>query len=290
MDTKHLSARSRAQRGNVRTRTHHSRGGVIHDNNREHARYTVIGNHLAQHRELSLTAIGLSAHIQSLPTGAPVDIRTLAARFPEGRERIAAALRELEQRGYIRRERERTPEGQIITRTISCNMPAAARREAALQDPSAPPPEPMSEPQTLTLPRPRREPRPLSVPQPGHSNAELLRQALDLLAGLRHHDPRLLLSERDAEVLAPGVVAWLEREVGPELVRAALTACLPTGPLHRPAALLAHRLTTQLPPPPTFRAARPPRPHPLQCCDGCGRGFRAPEPGTCRDCRATAST
>ncbi|MEU7280408.1 helix-turn-helix domain-containing protein [Streptomyces sp. NPDC045431] len=279
MDTKHLSARSRAQRGNVRTRTHHSRGGgVVHENNRHRTRFTIIGNHLAQHAKLSLTAIGLSVHIQSLPPGARVDIRTLAGRFPEGRERVAAALRELEEHGYLRRERGRTPDGRCFTRTISCNKPAAARKESA-PEPTAAPPEP--------TPRPRREPKPLSVPQPGYSNAELLWQAVDLLAGLRHADPRLLLSERDAEVLAPGVVAWLEREVEPELVRAALTACLPSGPLNRPAALLAHRLTAQLPPPPTFRAAR--RPHPLQCCDRCERAFRAPEPGVCRDCLPATS-
>ncbi|MEU9118764.1 hypothetical protein AB0C96_02685 [Streptomyces sp. NPDC048506] len=64
----------------------------------EHQRpgYTIVGNHLAQHRELSVVAIGLGAHIQSLPEGAPVDIRSLAKRFPEGRDRIAAGLRELE--------------------------------------------------------------------------------------------------------------------------------------------------------------------------------------------------
>ncbi len=58
----------------------------------------VIGNHLAQHRELSLTTIGLATHILSVPEGTPVDIRSLAERFPEGRDRIASALRELEDR------------------------------------------------------------------------------------------------------------------------------------------------------------------------------------------------
>jgi hypothetical protein len=59
----------------------------------QHPGFTIIGDHLAQHRELSLTAIGLATYIQSLPEGAPVDIRTLAAKFREGRERVAAALR-----------------------------------------------------------------------------------------------------------------------------------------------------------------------------------------------------
>ncbi|MEU2880653.1 helix-turn-helix domain-containing protein, partial [Streptomyces sp. NPDC007070] len=66
---------------------------------------------------------------------------------------------------------------------------------------------------------------------------------------------------------------------------------LPTGkyrlPSRRPAALLAHRLTAQLPPPPPFRApaAPPPVRHPLQTCESCDRAFRSPHPGHCRDCR-----
>src|SRR5690606_35641851 len=83
--------------------------------------------HLAQHRELSLLAIGLGTHLQSLPKGAPADIKTLTARFPEGATRIAAALRELERHGYLRRARVRTPSGRIVTRTVSCHRPGPAR-------------------------------------------------------------------------------------------------------------------------------------------------------------------
>lgn len=61
------------------------RSGVIHVNVRHTSHYTVVGNHLLQHRELSATAIGIAAHIQSLPEGTPVGIKALAARFPEGR-------------------------------------------------------------------------------------------------------------------------------------------------------------------------------------------------------------
>ncbi|MFD3760614.1 helix-turn-helix domain-containing protein [Streptomyces sp. NPDC058622] len=124
----------------------------MHENERHPERYVTIGNHLAQHRELSLTAIGLSAHIQSLPTGANVSIKALAQRFSEGETRIAAALRELEAHGYLSRTRERLPSGQIVTRTVSYNNPPATRlreSEAALgrgpgraSAPSAPPPPP----------------------------------------------------------------------------------------------------------------------------------------------------
>jgi hypothetical protein len=256
-------------------------GGLLHDNTRHTTRFTVIGNHLAQHRQLSLLAIGLAVHIQSLPKGARVDIKTLAARFPEGATRIAAALRELEAHGYLRRTRERVPDGRIVTRTVSCNQPGAARRpHRPHEDPTRTP----SRPGGKRAAAPRK-PLP-AVPRPAYPAPTLLQKATDLLAGLHRRDPRLLLSACDAAHLAPGVAAWLEREVNPELVREALTTGLPPEPLHRPAALLAHRLATQLPPLPPYRTPTTPPPahHPLQNCPGCDRAFRAPEPGRCRGC------
>ncbi|MFI7410546.1 helix-turn-helix domain-containing protein [Streptomyces sp. NPDC049627] len=281
MDTQNPSAPTRAQSrtaGKNHPHTEPGGGGLIHDNTRHTTRFTVIGNHLAQHPELSGLAIGLAVYIQSLPKGARVDIKTLAARFPEGRTRISAALRELETHGYLRRERQRTPAGRIVTRTISCNQPGRRRTQ------DHPVPTPARKKRT---PAPRK-PLP-AVPQPAYPAPTLLHTATDLLADLRRHDPRLLLSACDTAHLAPGVAAWLERDVTPIAVRHALTTDLPPGPLCRPAALLAHRLTTQLPPPPPFRAPAPPPDvvrHPLRTCDGCDRAFRSPAPGRCRDCRS----
>lgn len=253
--------------------------GLAHENTRHTTRFTVIGNHLTQHPELSLLAIGIGCHIQSLPTGARADIKTLAARFPEGATRIAAALRELETHGYLRRTRERTPAGRIVTRTTSCNQPHAH----APADPL--PPEANELPALPAPPRQRRQPRPLpAVPHPAYPAPPLLRQATDVLTALRHDDPRLLLTTRDTAHLAPGVAAWLERDVTPAAVRHALTSNLPPdGPRH-PAALLAHRLSALLPPPPLATPAPTIR-HPLQNCEACDRAFRAPEPGRCRACR-----
>ncbi|MBM4828795.1 MULTISPECIES: helix-turn-helix domain-containing protein [Actinomycetes] len=264
-------------------RVHRTTGGLEHDNTRHATRFVVIGNHLAQHPELSLLAIGLGTHLQSLPKGAPADIKTLAARFPEGATRIAAALRELESHGYLRRERVRTPSGRIVTRTISCNQPAAVRQRAEQPCRESAPPAPREKPVRTRKALP-------AVPRPAYSGPGLLQAATDLLADLRRHDSRLLLSADDTAHLAPGVAAWLERDVTPAAVRRALTADLPPEGLRRPAALLAHRLAAQLPPPAPFRAqaTAPPPPvrHPLRTCDGCDRAFRAPAPTThCRDCR-----
>ncbi|MDX2679930.1 helix-turn-helix domain-containing protein [Streptomyces soliscabiei] len=286
MDTQNPSALPCAE-SRTTGKNHPRTGGLTHDNTRHTTRFTVIGNHLAQHQELSLLAIGLGVHLQSLPKGARVDIKTLTARFPEGATRIAAALRELETHGYLRRERTRIPGGRIITRTISCNQPGHRDRRPAAADhahDSAIPAEPKK--------RAPRKPLP-TVPRPACAAPALLQTATDLLAGLRRHDPCLLLSACDVAHLAPGVAAWLERDVTPAAVSRALSDDLPPEGVRRPAAFPAHRLAALLPPPPPFRepaAPQPAAPHRIRNCDGCDRGIRSPEPGAhCRDCRERAA-
>ncbi|MDN0193714.1 helix-turn-helix domain-containing protein [Streptomyces sp. S.PNR 29] len=151
MDTQHLSAPACAQPLNPR--------GITHINTKHTTRFTVIGNHLTQHRRLTLTAIGLACHIQSLPSGTRVDIKTLAARFPEGETRIAAALRELEAHGYLARIRERLPSGRIVTHTVSYNQPITADQPT---HPDAKPgaPEPPPRQQADPAPHPHSHPRP----------------------------------------------------------------------------------------------------------------------------------
>ncbi|WP_395574019.1 helix-turn-helix domain-containing protein [Streptomyces sp. BK79] len=260
-------------------------GGVEHENHPHHDHFTVVGNHLLQHRELSLTAIGLAVHIQSLPAGAPVGIKALAGRFPEGEIRIAAALRELEEHGYLARTKERLPSGRVVTRTVSRNKPRAllvAARSPAVSPPSPPTPG-------FAAPGADADRAPASsgagggvpVPEGGWG------AAARLLVRLRVHDPRLLLSERDVRRLAPLVTVWLERGVPGSAVVRTLTSGLPQDPIRRPAAFLERRLTADLPPalPVTRPAAPAPRPDPLQTCEDCDRAFRSPLPGHCRDCR-----
>ncbi|WSE06926.1 helix-turn-helix domain-containing protein [Streptomyces sp. NBC_01445] len=260
-------------------------GGIHHINRRHPDRYTIVGNHLVQHRQLSLTAIGLAAHIQSLPRGASATIKTLAARFPEGEVRIAAALRELEAHGYLTRTRERLASGQVITRTTSYNNPPAMIGSSG--------PKSSRKPHTpATAPRPNLPLTPSTPPVATlkHSTRSTSSDpAVSLLADLRRDDPRLLLATRDVHRLAPAVTTWMDRGITPEAIRRTLTAGLPSEPLRSPAALLSHRLTELLPPPLPARpptAPTPPRPAPLQNCGGCDRAFRSPEPGKCATCRA----
>ncbi|WP_408994186.1 hypothetical protein [Streptomyces sp. 1268] len=117
MDTQQVSAPPRAPSA-----------GVVHINIRLTDGYTIISNRLSQHRGMSLLAIGVGTHIQSLPDGRRVGVKALAARFPESEVRIAAALRELEQHGFLRRTRVRAGGGKLATRTESYNHPEAAAR------------------------------------------------------------------------------------------------------------------------------------------------------------------
>ncbi|MEV7470568.1 hypothetical protein AB0O20_29285 [Streptomyces kronopolitis] len=85
----------------------------------------------------------MGTHILSLPEGAAVDIRSLAARFPEGRDRIAFALRELEAYGYVERVRERTADGRVLTRTYGHHAPGVPEEARAVRAPQPPPVPPL---------------------------------------------------------------------------------------------------------------------------------------------------
>ncbi|MEV3895215.1 MULTISPECIES: hypothetical protein [Streptomyces] len=287
--------------------------GVIHVSFPHASRFTIVGNHLAQHDGLSLTAIGIGVHIQSLPAGSQVGIKALTARFPEGETTIAAALRELETHGYLHRTRARLANGRLTTRTVFCDQPSALLRGGAMAPvavavavavvprpvmtpvvpvpPPAPEPTPVPEEEhppvrvpSRIAPKPPRRP----LPQPRELTPELHRAAFALLADLRRHAPELVLSEDDVEELVPGAAAWLERGAHPDAVRHALTTELPQPPKY-PAKIVRHRLAALLPPPlpgssdlaPVRRASATP----FQTCEGCDRAFRSPDPGHCRDCR-----
>ncbi|MFI5827426.1 hypothetical protein ACIA6C_09200 [Streptomyces sp. NPDC051578] len=135
-------------------------------------RFTVVGNHLAQHAEMSLVAIGLALHIQSLPAGSRIGIKDLAARFPESEHRIARALRELEV--YLARTRVRLPGGQVVTRTVSYNRPGCGgggRPRPTSRAPSRGHPDPRGPGHRGHARPPRPGPRAARRPRPGRRTA-----------------------------------------------------------------------------------------------------------------------
>ncbi|WP_328693518.1 helix-turn-helix domain-containing protein [Streptomyces phaeochromogenes] len=293
------------------------RAGVLHVRHRHTERYTVVGNHLAQHPRLSATAIGIGVHIQSLPDGASVTIKALTLRFAEGEVTISKALRELETAGYLVRRRVPLEGGRFATRTFFLDHPGAVVRasvcgtDSGAAVPVAAPVEPPAaagdEPEVLPAPTPVAVPaaaeafRPDSVPtsvrtrraapEPGPAPTG---PAADLLARLRLADPRLLLSERDVQRLLPAVETWLARAATPDQITHTLTGGLPSEavPIRHPASLLEYRLTALVPPPlpaaPFSTATVTPAPQlvPLVSCDGCERAVRTHDRrALCRDCR-----
>lgn len=280
----------------------HATYGVHHSNVRHTSRYTVVGNHLLQNPALSLTARGLGAYIQSLRPGTPISIKELVKRVPEGEIRIAAALRELEAHGYLKRFREQLPDGRIVTRTVSYNHPKAAATTRTGRPPATPlapepEPEPAPQPDPAPEPRPVAEAAPAPTPAPAPAPAveepsPARRTAAALLAELRRTDHRLLLGRRDIERLAGGVEVWMRRGATKEAIVTALTANVPH-PVLNPGGLIAHRLGAQEPPelaPAFHRAAHVP-PDPFQTCDRCDRAFRSPGLcGSCADALAAGGT
>ncbi|MGW1393921.1 hypothetical protein ACWD6Q_19900 [Streptomyces nigra] len=253
--------------------------GVIHVRTRLTADFTVLSNALVQRRGSAVT-IGVAAYISSLPDGSPVSIAALCAHFSEGEILISRALRELEAAGYLERRRERTPTGQVRTRTLFYDVPAGR----------GPDDRPRSR-KTVPVPdEPDGAPSPVPAPAPpAPALADADPEAVAVLSSLRRVDPRLVLSATEAARLAPAVAAWLAAGVGPREITDVLTARLPEQFRARPAGVLAFRLReAPLPVPPLPPQAAPPeRPavQPFQTCDGCERAFRAPRPGHCRDCR-----
>jgi hypothetical protein len=283
------------------------RAGVLHVRHRHTERYTVVGNHLAQHPRLSATAIGIGVHIQSLPDGASVTIKALTLRFPEGEVTIGRALRELEEAGYLVRRRVPLGGGRIATRTFFLDHPGAVVRasvaggssEAATPGAAAGP-----EPEVPSVPGPVAVPVAAEVSVPASARMRSAAPepvtvptgpAADLLARLRLADTRLLLSERDVQRLLPAVETWLARAATPDQITRMLTAGLPSEavPIRHPASFVEYRLTTLLPPPlptapiRTVTAATPAAQRaPLVTCDGCERAIRTHDPrAVCRECR-----
>ncbi|MFH8257940.1 helix-turn-helix domain-containing protein [Streptomyces roseolus] len=276
---------------------------MVHETTRHTRDFTVITNRLLQHPTIGGVAIAVGCHMMSVAEGTSVTIRCLADRLGFSRQKVADALHALEEHGYLRRTVIRTAGGRLITRTVICHSPGApasapdrpAGRPRPRKPGPAPEPVPAPSPPSTRAATPTT-PRSLpSVPRPGFPAQELLRAALHVLIDLRNTNPRLYVSEAEAEHLTPGVAAWLERGVPPEAVRDALASDLPGERLRRPAAFLAHRLTAKLPPAPPLTAPPPTKPtapttHPLLHCETCDTCFRAPEATPCPSCKSPDTT
>ena len=75
--------------------------------------YTVMSNHHLRNTALSLKAKGLLSLMLSLPEEWDYTTRGLARICKDGVDSICAGVRELEEQGYVIRERVRNPNGQL---------------------------------------------------------------------------------------------------------------------------------------------------------------------------------
>ena len=75
--------------------------------------YTVMSNHHLRNRGLSLKAKGLLSLMLSLPEDWDYTTTGLADICKDGVDSISAGIRELEEQGYLRRQRLRNANGQL---------------------------------------------------------------------------------------------------------------------------------------------------------------------------------
>ena len=78
----------------------------------KNANYTTMSNYHLRDKQLSLKAKGLLSFCLSLPDTWDYSIMGLAAVCKEGRDCIMSTLQELEELGYLRRERTRNADGK----------------------------------------------------------------------------------------------------------------------------------------------------------------------------------
>jgi hypothetical protein len=87
-------------------------------------RFGVVPNALLNQPTISLKAKGLYAYIQSKPDGWEFSSERIANDHSDGRDGIRSALKELEQNGYLIREKVRTQSGKFEMNYLLCEHPA----------------------------------------------------------------------------------------------------------------------------------------------------------------------
>ena len=76
--------------------------------------YTVMSNHHLRNHALSLKAKGLLSQMLSLPDDWDYSLKGLTVGCKDGLDSVRTAVLELEEHGYVRRQKVRNAKGQII--------------------------------------------------------------------------------------------------------------------------------------------------------------------------------
>ena len=105
--------------------------------------YTVMSNHHLQDKRLSLKAKGLLSYMLSLPDDWDYSLKGLTVGCKDGLDSVRTAVLELEEHGYVRRQKVRNAKGQIIDYDYQVyespveDAPAVPGKEGGPSDPSA---------------------------------------------------------------------------------------------------------------------------------------------------------
>lgn len=203
--------------------------------------FTTLGNEVLRDNRLSFCARGILGHLLSYPDGQRADIRTLTDRTPEGRERVAAALRELERFGYLRRTIKRTPDGRVYT-DVDVFDTASGASSPVTPDAGFPGSGGPATGSGGDHPVNQRGEKP-SLPAPADeswagredddADQEIAASAA-LLARVARIEPKLILGRQEALQLAPLVARWRQRGASELHILHTLTAGLPPSVITRP--------------------------------------------------------
>ena len=105
--------------------------------------YTVMSNHHLQDKRLSLKAKGLLSYMLSLPDDWDYSLKGLTVGCKDGLDSVRTAVLELEEHGYVRRQKVRNAKGQIIDYDYQVyespveDAPAVPGKEGGPSNPSA---------------------------------------------------------------------------------------------------------------------------------------------------------
>ena len=105
--------------------------------------YTVMSNYHLQDKKLSLKAKGLLSYMLSLPDDWDYSLKGLTTGCKDGLDSVRTAVLELEEHGYVRRQKVRNARGQIIDYDYQVyespveDAPAVPGKEGEPSNPSA---------------------------------------------------------------------------------------------------------------------------------------------------------
>ncbi|MGC4928067.1 helix-turn-helix domain-containing protein [Streptomyces sp. DT117] len=271
----------------------------VHRNRHERA-FVVVPNEAARNEKLSLVARGLHVTLLSLPDGTKVTVESITDRVEEGRRTVARAFQQLEDAGYLRRDRFQHPEsGLWCTETHISDLPTD--RFPAVGEPGnrsvggSPKGVKNQGKNLLPAPAPKVdgvEPVSTSTEEEGdtfdikkerHPADAEVGQAAQMLSTLGADDRRLSLSTAEILRLAPLAAAWLAEGHSPLKVVSVLTARLPDR-VDSAYALVNYRLRNQKPAKPQPKPER--QPDTRHHCEVCSAPFPLGRIGTvCATCR-----